>query len=146
MRVTLDTNQLVRALMRPPQLATFVMAWEARRFAVVGSAELLDEYERVLTHPDIAALINPELLRAFRGHLVHDIEVIELPEIPRVCRDPDDDKVLATALFGEVDYLVTADEDLRTLERLALLREAGIGVLSIDELIALLDRESGRGR
>ena len=145
MRIALDTNQLVRALMRPPQLATFVMAWEARRFAVVGSAELLDEYERVLTYPDIAALIDPELLRAFHSHLVHDIEVVALPEIPRVCRDPADDKVLATALFGEVDYLITADEDLRTPELLALLREAGIGVLSIDELVALLDREPGRG-
>jgi putative PIN family toxin of toxin-antitoxin system len=146
MRIALDTNQLVRALMRPPQLATIVMAWEARRFTVVGSAELLDEYERVLAYPDIAALIDPELLRAFRSHLVHDIELVALPEIPRVCRDPADDKVLATALFGEVDELITADEDLRTPELLALLREAGIGVLSIDALIALLDRESGRGR
>jgi|GEM_PF-4512453 len=48
MRITLDTNQLVRALMRPPPLATFVMAWESRRFTVVGSSQLLDEYLAVL--------------------------------------------------------------------------------------------------
>jgi hypothetical protein len=74
MRIALDTNQLVRALMRPPELATFVMAWEARRFIVVGSRPLLDEYERVLAHPDVSGLIYPELLRAFRSHLIHDIE------------------------------------------------------------------------
>lgn len=144
MRITLDTNQLVRALMRPPQLATLLMAWESRRFSVVASPELLDEYERVLGDAEVAALIDPELLRAFRSHLFHDIEVVPLPEIPRVCRDPDDDKVLATALIGEVDYLITADDDLRTPEILALLRHFGIGVLTTDDLIALLDREPGR--
>ena len=146
MRITLDTNQLVRALMRPPQLATLIMAWETRRFVVVGSPELLDEYERVLTYPTIAALIQPELLQAFWSHLVHDIELVTLPNIPRVCRDPDDDKVLATALHGNVQFLITADEDLRTPEVQRLLREAEIEVLTVDELIVLLDRDTGQRR
>jgi putative PIN family toxin of toxin-antitoxin system len=144
MRITLDSNQLVRALMRPPQLATFIMAWEARRFSVVASRELVDEYDRVLSYPAVAALIYPELLHAFRSHLMHDIEVVALPNVPRVCRDPDDDKVLATALYGEVDFLVTADEDLRTPEIREILDTAGIGVTSMDELIDLLDRQAER--
>jgi len=75
MRIVLDTNQLVRALMRPPELATFLMAWEAKRFSVICSPALLDEYERVLAHPDVAKLIFPELLRTFRSHLLYDIEM-----------------------------------------------------------------------
>ena len=63
MRITIDTNQFVRALMRPPELATFVMAWQARRFTVVCSQELLQEYETVLRYPKIAELIYPELRR-----------------------------------------------------------------------------------
>ena len=47
MRVVLDTNQLVAALLRPPELATFVMAWESARFTVVVSPELIDEYLHV---------------------------------------------------------------------------------------------------
>lgn len=120
------------------------MAWESRRFAIVASPELLDEYERVLAFPDVAALIEPESLLAFRSHLIHDIELIMLPEIPRLCRDPADDKVLATALYGQVDCLITADDDPRTPEILTLLHEAGIRVLTIDELIALLDRAEGK--
>lgn len=142
LRITLDTNQLVRALMRPPRLATFVMAWEASRFSVICSPELLDEYERVLSHPDIAALIYPELLRAFRSHLVHDLELIALPEIPRICRDPDDDKVIATAIFGRADYLVSADNDLRTPSVLKVLGSAGISVVTMNELIEVLDQRS----
>jgi len=51
LRITLDSNQLLRAIMRPPELATFVMAWQARRFTVITSAELLEEYELVLNYP-----------------------------------------------------------------------------------------------
>ena len=137
MRIMLDTNQLVRALMRPPQLATFVMAWEARRFVVVCSQLLLDEYERVLAYPDVAHLIFPELLRAFRSHLVHDIEQVDVPEVMPICRDPDDDKVIATAIFGMVDYLVTADNDLRTPAIVETLRKADIAVVSLDEFVRL---------
>ena len=138
MRITLDTNQLVRALVRPPGLATFVMAWESRRFLVVCSVQLLEEYERVLSHPNIKVLIYPELLRAFQSHLREDIELVELPEVPRICRDPDDDKVIATAIYGEVDYLVTDDEDLKTPAVISVLRNAGIEVIAMGDLVAML--------
>jgi putative PIN family toxin of toxin-antitoxin system len=140
MRVTLDTNQLVRALVRPPALATFVMAWEARRFTVVCSPALLEEYELVLAYPDVAKLIYPELLRAFRSHLIHDIELVDVPEVAQICRDPDDDKVIATAIYGMVDYLVTADSDLVEALVVSALNSAGIAVISMDELIKLLEQ------
>jgi putative PIN family toxin of toxin-antitoxin system len=144
MRVTLDTNQLIRALMRPPQLATFVMAWEARRFAVVSSQQLLDEFHFVIAEPDVAELIYPELRRLFFGHLLPEIEIVELPTIPLFCRDPDDDKVVATALYGVADYLATADEDIRTTAIAALLDQAGIALTTLDEIVALLDKEQRR--
>jgi len=140
MRILLDTNQLVRALMRPPALATFMMAWESRRFEVVCSAEVLDEYERVLADPEISALIYPELLRAFRGHLLYDIEMVEVKDMVQICRDPDDDKVIAAAIAGSVDYLVTADEDLMDGPVTKLLRSAGIETITIGGIIRLLDQ------
>ena len=70
MRITLDTNQLVRALMRPPELATFIMAWQERRFTVVCSTPLLDEYQRVLDYPDVTEMIYSELRRTFFTQLI----------------------------------------------------------------------------
>jgi len=67
------------------------------------------------------------------------MEIVELPEIAHICRDPDDDKVIATAVYGEVDYLLTADEDLRTETVISVLKSAGIEVLTIDELILALN-------
>ena len=84
LRITLDTNQLVRALMRPPELATFVMAWQSRRFTIVYSRPLLDEYLLVLDYPEIAELIYPEVRRVFVTQLLALLEIIELPEIPAI--------------------------------------------------------------
>lgn len=40
---------------------------------------------------------------------------ISIPRTLRVCRDPDDDKVIETAIVGRADCLLTADGDLLVL-------------------------------
>lgn len=139
MRVVLDTNQLVAALLRPPELATFMMAWESARFTVVASPAMLDEYRHVLAYPEVASLIYPELLRTFTSHLLDDIELVEPPETPRVCRDPDDDKVVAAAVYGLADFILTVGEDLLTPEVKQALEEIGITVTSGASLLRILN-------
>lgn len=139
MRIVLDTNQLVRALKCPPQLATFMMAWEAQRFDVVASLSLLREYDRVLAYPEIAAVLYPELIRLFRSSLHRYIEIVDPTNVRPICRDPDDDKVIATAVDGRVDYLVTEDNDLLTPEVMSVLDASGIQVISSSALIVLLE-------
>ena len=138
MRIVVDTNQLVRALMRPPELGTFMMAWQARRFIVVCSSQLFDEYERVLAYPEVAELVYPELRRIFFSQLVEDMELVELNDIPNIFRDPEDDKVIATAVIGMVDYLATDDDDIRTKIITSMLLDEGIMLTTIDELLILL--------
>lgn len=53
-------------------------------------------------------------------------EVVTPLEIQRVCRDPDDDEVLAIAVIGAADALVTGDTDL-----LALCMHASARITSI---------------
>ena len=139
MRVVIDTNQLVASLVRPPELATFLMAWESARFMVVASAELIDEYIHVLAYPDVAKLIYPELLRMYQSHLRDDIELIHTPEVPPICRDPDDDKVIATAIYGLADFILTVDQDLLTEDVAETLNQIGIRVISADTFLRILD-------
>jgi predicted nucleic acid-binding protein len=54
-----------------------------------------------------------------------------------VCRDEDDDVVLAMALAGKADVIVTGDEDLLVLKKFR-----GIEILSPRQFLELLDRTS----
>jgi predicted nucleic acid-binding protein len=67
------------------------------------------------------------------------IELFGLSAFPAIYRDPDDDKVIATAIQGRADYLLTADEDILASPIVQLLQQAGIRVGSIDEFIIALD-------
>lgn len=142
MRIVLDTNELVRALMRPAELATFIMAWQSARFEVVSSPELLTEYEYVLAYPEIASAISPESLRAFRSHLIDNIVEVAISSDIKICRDPDDDKVIATAVTGAVDLLLTQDEDLLTTDVLTFLLSHDVRVSTVDKLLIRLDKQN----
>ena len=51
--------------------------------------------------------------------------VTTLPLTPTICRDPDDDNIIATAMAGRCTCIITGDKDLLDLERVN-----GIQVLS----------------
>ncbi len=52
----------------------------------------------------------------FLGALLAQVELIEVSEDAKLCRDPKDDKFLNLASSGAADYLVTGDEDLLILQ------------------------------
>ena len=65
---------------------------------------------------------------------IADAEVLEpQPLVIPVCRDADDDWILATALAGKADALVTGNKDLLVLERYE-----GIPILAPRDCLALL--------
>lgn len=57
--------------------------------------------------------------------------------IPAVIRDRDDDYLLAHALVGEADYLVTGDDDLTPLGRVGKLK-----IVSPSDFARALNRAS----
>jgi len=62
---------------------------------------------------------------------------VELRGTLRVCRDPDDDKLLEIAVVGRADYLVTGDQDLLILDPFQ-----GIPILTPAEFLAALARQT----
>jgi putative PIN family toxin of toxin-antitoxin system len=69
------------------------------------------------------------LLRAFARR------VIDLPNV-QVCRDPNDDMVIACALAANVPYLVTRDKDLLTLKA-----HQGVQMIKPEEFIHVLRKQ-----
>jgi uncharacterized protein len=119
MRVVLDTNILVSALMiHSGNPATIYRAWQERKFTLLTSGAHLDELRATLRKPTIAQRIKPYNA----GELVNEIkELAEFVKVlPRVRRSPDptDDFLLALCEAGAADFLVTGDRSgLLTLER-----------------------------
>jgi putative PIN family toxin of toxin-antitoxin system len=111
MRVVLDTNILVSALIAPAgKPAAIYNAWEASKFTLLTCATQLDELRATLHKPKVAELIKPYKA----GRLVNQIKKLaeDIDPLPPVkCSpDPTDDFLLALSEAGEADYLVKGDK------------------------------------
>jgi uncharacterized protein len=118
MRLVIDTNVLLSALMSPGSSSAQVLAlWRSRRFDVLTGAEQIDEIMRVTRYPRIRARI----ARALAGQLVNQLRdlAIVVAKLPKVDRspDPDDNHLLALAQAGQAQFLVTGDKRLLGLRR-----------------------------
>ncbi|MFZ0956676.1 MAG: putative toxin-antitoxin system toxin component, PIN family [Candidatus Sulfotelmatobacter sp.] len=110
MRVVLDTNILISALMiQTGNPAAIYRAWQERQFTLLTCAEHLDELRATLRKPAIAERIKPYKA----GSLVNEMKKLaeSVDELPRVRRSADlgDDFLLALSEAGKADYLVTGD-------------------------------------
>lgn len=118
MKVVLDTNVLVSALIGPSSFPALVIAaWYARRFGLVCSEQLLAEFENVVARPGTRRFFrqSPEWLATLLGRLRHIAALVEPVHVTVVVADPDDDIVLGTAIAGNADYIVTGDKHLLVL-------------------------------
>jgi hypothetical protein len=119
LRAVLDTNVFVSGLMgvnSPPR--QIVDAWLDGRLTLVTSLYLVDELAHVLSYPKITERIplDESEVDAILAALLSQAEMApgEL-ELPGVTRDPKDDAVVACAVEGEADYIVSGDDDLLVL-------------------------------
>lgn len=118
-RAVVDTNILVRALIKPEGTVGPVLhRLRNGEFEIILSEPLLTELVDVLNRPRIKDKYSLEsedietvlALLLLRGQTVTPIERID------VCRDPRDNMVLEAALMAEVDVIVSGDKDLLVLD------------------------------
>lgn len=135
MRVILDTNILVAALIAPngPPHHLFE-AFLGDRFTLITGGMQIEEFSRVTRYPAILSRLHPaqagRMLNAIRSLAVNT----ESPSIPSVSRDPHDDYLFAMAHAGKADYLVTGDK----ADVLALLRHGITRIITARQMIDIL--------
>lgn len=120
-----------------------LQALQGNQFTLLVSKELLTELSEVAQRPRLKKAIDDfdlqELLKlvALRG------EIVDLKTVPPRCRDPKDEPVLATAIDGHADAIVTGDHDLRADDQLRKEMSAfGVQIWGVQSLIdALLEPE-----
>ena len=122
MRVLADTNLYISYLLRSSakegSIHYFFQAFLEGKFTLLMPRDLLDEIvQTASSKPHLQKRISKKQV----DELVSILEAVseEIPRIeepiPQICRDPKDNYLLAYAVVGQADYLVTGDEDLLVL-------------------------------
>jgi len=110
-KVVLDTNVLISGIYFGGLPGKILEAWGARRFQLLVSTEILQEYLNVAERlADRYAGVEYE---SILGLIIQNAELVQPSDLPEpVSTDPDDDKFLACALAGGSTTIVSGDSDL----------------------------------
>ena len=119
LRIVVDTNLFISGLIikkgYPHQLLS---KWREQSLVLLTSSEQKDELIDVLTRPKIVknyGLSKQEIMSVFFLLDTAAIRIEPKEKLPINIRDPKDEKILAIALEGSAEYLITGDEDLLVL-------------------------------
>jgi len=117
-RAIIDTNVLIAALLwRGPPHALLEQI-RSSTVSLVSSPALLAEFADVIGRSKFDAILTETNTSRERSlaEVRRLAEVIDPPPLPQpVCRDPDDDQVLALAIAAKVEFIVSGDNDLLSL-------------------------------
>lgn len=141
MRVVLDTNVIVSSFLSPSGTpARVVDAWRAGRYELLCSDFILGEYAAALSYGRVRrrhGLESDQVLAQIENfrHLAIVVNPADIPAV--IDRDLTDDNIVACAVAGAADYIVSGDRHL-----LDLRRHAGIRILSPGAFALLLEVET----
>lgn len=116
LKAVLDTNLFISGLLSAKgNPAKILNRWKAGFFDLVISLPILKEIERVILYPKINKRLNwteVETSEFLLGLAQFSIMVSEESKVDVIKEDPTDNKYLACAQEGQVDYIVTGDQHL----------------------------------
>ena len=124
-RAVVDTSVLIRYLIKPSAAIKELIEerWPGKRMRMVTAPDLIKELEDVPKRDYIQALVRPKEGKALLDAISQAAEILPtLGPVPAYTRDPKDDKFVACALAGGVDYLITEDKDIIVLEAMGDVR------------------------
>jgi putative PIN family toxin of toxin-antitoxin system len=131
-RIVFDTNVLFAAFVAHGVCAGLYEECLLGGQIVVSQVILEELRDKLHTKAGLSRAEANEVVAAVAA----DADVVAVPRLSKpICRDPDDDWILATALAANVDALVTGDKDLLVLGRLE-----DIPILSPRDCLAFLRR------
>jgi len=142
-RALLDTNALASGLVGLAQqsktASPLVMEhWNQRAFELLTSAFVLGELEQVLQRPYFARLMSPiDRKRALETLRTDAVIVVPTTVVIGVAKHQEDDQVLAAAVSGGADFLVTGDAGF-----LRVREYAGVHLRTPAEFLRELDAQS----
>jgi putative PIN family toxin of toxin-antitoxin system len=111
-------------------------AWRNRKFTVIASRHLIDELDAVWQRPRLRRRIRSQDAQLLIEQLRFRAEIVAPTTVPPRCRDPKDHPVLAAAIDGRADAIVSGDADLRADDELrAQMQQYGVALWGVDTLL-----------
>jgi len=106
-----DTNVLIAAIITEGICSKLLHRARAREFSLVSCPFIMMELRRTLSKkfrlsPGETASAMEPICEAIERSIDHDLKITD------ICRDADDDNIIACAVAAKADYLVTGDSDL----------------------------------
>ena len=136
MRIVLDTGILISALITkstPPDM--LYQGWRKGLFDLVSSHEQLEEIERVLSYKKLERFIKRDEAQILLDGLYRMSDIQDqLPPID-LSPDPDDNIIIATAIAGKADYLVSGDKG----DLLSLKSAENIPIVTARQMVKILN-------
>ena len=115
MRVVIDTNVVVSALLFGGELEPFVCLWKKRKIIPIASKEIIGEYLRVLAYPRFD-LTPKEVEFLLLQEIDPFFEIIQVNFDKKiVTSDPSDDKFICCAVAGKTEFIISGDQHLLNL-------------------------------
>lgn len=120
-RAVLDTNALVSAAIKPEGKPAQIYAQAATRYVLLCSDFIVHEIESVLPRQHIQKKYPSLVTLQLQTRFIADLRSVATMVVSRtmlkvVKEDEKDNQVLACALDGHADYLVTGDRHLLALK------------------------------
>jgi putative PIN family toxin of toxin-antitoxin system len=145
-RAVVDINVWVSSqLSRLGVPARVQQAYRDGKFTHITSEPLLADLASVLSRPRIAQKyhVTTEDIADLTRLLQNGSVIVPISGTVRVCRDPDDDVVIETAIRGRADVIVSGDADLLEDPNVAaFLSDVGIAVWNARRFLQALDDEA----
>lgn len=114
MRIVIDTNLWISFLIGR-KLSWLLDLLKKDDIRILTSVEQVMELDEVMRREKFRRYFSMEEAEEVVNILTSTAEFVEIDETVEACRDPDDDFLLAIAVCGHADTLLTGDNDLLVL-------------------------------
>ena len=115
MRLVLDTNVLVSAILSPASISAKILNWGEDNGVILYSTATLTEVLSVLGRSKFSKYIDHDDIDGLSIRIKTVWLFVEILNQVQLCRDPKDDKFIDLALNGKASHLITGDSDLLVL-------------------------------
>ncbi len=146
----MDTNILISAMLSKQGKPALVVDYALAHSEILFSRDGFDELATRAVRPRFDCFETPENRAHFVRRIGLFLEWVEITGTLELCRDPDDNKILETAILGGADCLVTGDKDLlalrpigenKPLQDLSESLLEGVYILRAAEFLEMLDSD-----